>query len=100
MKLLFVTCLIDYKAEVMQLLKKAQIRVFSYMETTGVKNEHDENLMDDWFGSLDGEFKSLVLFSFTSQESAGYARQLIKEYNEDGHNRFPVHAFILSVESE
>lgn len=99
MKLLFVTCLVDYKTEVMQLLKNAQIRVFSYMETTGVKNEQDDNLLDDWFGSLNGEFKSLILFSFTSEESAGYARQLIREFNEDGHNRFPVHAFVLSVEN-
>lgn len=99
MKLLFVTCLQDYKTEVMTIFHQAQVKVFSITETTGVKDEHNANLLHDWFGNKDGEYDSLILFSFTSEETAGTAMKLIKDFNEKDGNRFPIRAFILPVEA-
>lgn len=98
MKLLFVTCLRDFKADVMKIFHQANVKVFSVTETTGVKDEHDPNLLDDWFGNKDGEYNSLILFSFTNSGTASEAMRLIKEYNEEAGNRFPIRAFILPVE--
>ncbi|MBL7738728.1 MAG: hypothetical protein JNK14_05875 [Chitinophagaceae bacterium] len=98
MKLLFVTCLEDFKADVIKIFHEAHVKVFSFMETTGVKDERDTNLLDDWFGNKNGEFRSLILFSFTSNETANEAMRLIKLYNETDGNRFPIRAFIMTVE--
>ena len=51
MKLLFVTCLSDFKADIMKIFHEAKVKVFSVTETTGVKDEHVADLLDDWFGS-------------------------------------------------
>lgn len=98
MKLLFVTCLEDLKSEVIKIFHEAHVKIFSFMEATGVKDEHDMNLLDDWFGNKDGEFKSLILFSFTGNETAIEAMRLIKTYNEKAENKFPIRAFIMPVE--
>lgn len=98
MKLLFVTCLQDFKADVMKIFHEAKVKVFSITETTGVKDEHDTNLLADWFGNKDGEYDSLILFSFTGSETATEAMRLIKEYNASEENNFPIRAFILPVE--
>lgn len=98
MKLLFVTCLSDFKADVMKIFHEARVKVFSVTETTGVKDEHDPDLLDDWFGNKDGEYDSLILFSFTSGETAADAMARIREYNETKGNQFPIRAFILPVE--
>jgi hypothetical protein len=98
MNLLFVTCLEDFRADVMKIFHEAHVKVFSFMEATGVKDEQDANLLDDWFGNKDGEFRSLILFSFTSSETANDAMRLIKTYNETDGNRFPIRAFIMPVE--
>ena len=98
MKLLFVTCLQDFKADVMKIFHDAHVRIFSVSETLGVKDDHDMNLMDDWFGNKDGEYNSLILFSFTDDKTAKEAMRLIKLYNEEEGSRFPVRAFILPVE--
>lgn len=98
MKLLFVTCLEDFKNDVIKIFHEAHVKVFSFMEATGVKDERDVNLLDDWFGNKDGEFRSLILFSFTSSETAAEAMRLIKTYNETDGKRFPIRAFIMSVE--
>ncbi len=98
MKLLFVTCLSDFKADVMKIFHEAKVRVFSVTETTGVKDEHDADLLDDWFGNKDGEYDSLILFSFTPEATASEAMRLIKQYNLEQENKFPVRAFIMPVE--
>jgi hypothetical protein len=98
MKLLFVTCLEDFKADMMKIFHEARVKVFSISETTGIKNEHDTNLLDDWFGNKDGEYKSLIFFSFTGSETASEAMRLIKDFNESGRINFPIRAFILPVE--
>lgn len=99
MKLLFVTCLQDFKTDVMKIFHQASVKVFSVTDTTGVKDEHDMNLLDDWFGNKDGEYDSLILFSFTSSETAAEALRLINNFNEEAGNRFPIRAFILPVEA-
>ncbi len=98
MKLLFVTCLSDFKADVMKIFHEAKVKVFSITETTGVKDEHDPDLLDDWFGNKDGEYDSLILFSFTPEATAAEAMRLIKQYNQAEGNKFPVRAFIMPVE--
>ena len=99
MKLLIVTCLRDFKDDVSGIFHQAGVRVFSVSETTGVKDEHDENLLDDWFGNRDGEFDSLILFSFTNAETSAKAMALIKEYNAANGDSFPIRAFIVPVEA-
>lgn len=98
MKLLFVTCLSDFKADVMKIFHEARVKVFSVTETTGVKDEHDPDLLADWFGNKDGEYDSLILFSFTTGETASDAMTRIRQYNEEKGNQFPIRAFILPVE--
>ena len=98
MKLLFVTCLTDFKTDVMKIFHEAKVKVFSVTETTGVKDEHDADLLDDWFGNKDGEYDSLILFSFTPEATAADAMMRIREYNKVQGNKFPIRAFIMPVE--
>ena len=98
MKLLFVTCLTDFKADVMKIFHEAKVKVFSVTETTGVKDKHDTDLLDDWFGNKDGEYDSLILFSFTPEATAAEAMMRIREYNKAEGNKFPIRAFIMPVE--
>jgi hypothetical protein len=98
MKLLFVTCLRDFKSDVMRLFHQAGIKIFSITETLGIKDEHDINLLEDWFGNKEGEYDSLIVFSFTSDQAAQHAMSLVNGYNEAGEGRFPIRAFILPVE--
>lgn len=98
MKLLFVTCLKESRDDVKAIFHQAGIKVFSMTPTTGVKDERDENLLDDWFGSREGEFDSLFLFSFTHTEKASMAIRLIREYNARESNSFPIRGFVMPVE--
>ena len=100
MKLLIITSLTDDKHEVSKLLQEVGITIFSVSETTGYKrNNGQPNALDNWFGSKNGEFDSVVFFSFTDEIFADAALATINQRNQANKSQFPIHAFVLPVES-
>lgn len=98
MKLLIITSLKEYLPQVSALLKQAKVAVYSVSKTTGIRTEDGDSLLDDWFGSHSGEFDSLFLFSFTDEDAAASAVDLIDSYNKENDTDFPLRAFVLPVE--
>ncbi len=98
MKLLIVTSLKEYQKEVTKIFYRANITVFSASETMGFKENHSVNLLDSWFGNGKEHFDSIFLFSFTVEENANKAMELISAYNEASKTDFPIRAFIVPVE--
>ena len=99
MKLLFITCLQDFKDEITKLMKQAGVNVYSIAEMTGIRNGSSGNMLDDWFGVQDGLYNSLMIFSFTTEEAAYRAMQHISAYNDSTESKFPVRVFIMPVEA-
>lgn len=98
MKLFIVTSLKDYQDDVIKIFKKAEIAVFSITDVVGVKDNQHADLMEEWFASGDEKFDSLMIFSFTSDQSAEDGMELIEKYNQSNNTGFPVRAFIVPVE--
>lgn len=98
MKLLVVTSLIECAESVAEMLTRAGVTVFSRTETTGFKETHRPNMLDNWYGISNGKFNAMFFFAFTTEESAKKMLQAIKDCNIEKKNRFPVRGFILPVE--
>lgn len=98
MKLLIVTCLKEYLNDISKIFEKASINVFSTSDIVGHKDGKTRNLLDDWFASGGEEVNSMMIFTFTSQASADRGMELIKDYNKNLKENFPVRAFVLPVE--
>jgi len=98
MKFFIVTSLKEYQDDVCKIFKAANISVFSATDVIGFKDSNSPNLLADWFASGDEKFDSLFIFSFTSDENAEHALELIKKYNDENQTAFPIRAFIVPVE--
>jgi hypothetical protein len=99
MKLLVVTSLKEYQKKVGQLMDQAGIAVFSVSETLGFKDNETPSLLDNWFTSGTGQFDSIFLFCFTEESKAERAMELIKSYNLQNETGFPIHAFVIPVDT-
>ena len=100
MKLLVVLSIKEFREKVAELLQKAGVNRFSVINMTGYKR-NKRSPYDNWFGAQSDNAKtnSILLFSFTTQEIAESVITSINQCNEDAQNAYPVHAFILDVES-
>ena len=98
MKFFIVTSLKDYQEDVQNIFKAANSHVFSATDVIGFKDNQTPNMLAEWFASGDEKFDSLFIFSFTTDENADHAMELIKKYNEENQTPFPIRAFIVPVE--
>jgi hypothetical protein len=99
MKFFIVTCLKEHQDDICKIFKAAKINVFSATDVIGFKENQPMNLLADWFASGDEKFDSLFVFSFTGDDNAELAMELIKKHNSETETNFPVRAFIVPVES-
>lgn len=98
MKFFIATCLKEYKDDVCKLFKEAGIGAFSTTDITGVKQNGESDLLQEWFATGDEKFDSVIIFSFTADANARQAKQQIEKYNKQQQTGFPVKAFIMPVE--
>ncbi len=98
MKLLVVTAVQECLNDVSKIFNQAKISVFSITDTTGIKASGSINLIDNWFASGKEKFDSAFIFSFTENENAENALQLINEFNASRTTDFPIRGFIIPVE--
>lgn len=98
MKFIIVMCLTEYKEDISKLFKEAGISTYSIANITGVKQNNEQNLLQEWFAAGNEQFDSAILFSFTADKNAHEAKQLIEKYNKQHQTGFPVRVFIISVE--
>ncbi len=99
MKLLIVTCLKEYLADVSQIFKQANIDVFSTSDIIGHRDGTPQNILEDWFARGEEQVDSMMIFTFTSEANAERGMELIIDYNKNLKENFPVRAFILPVEN-
>lgn len=100
MKLLIALCLEEDRQTVAAIFKKAEIGIYSAVETTGFKGFAPANLLSEWFSSSSSDaFNSALLFSFTTTQLAAQALLLVKQHNIDNPTNFPIRAFIMPVEA-
>lgn len=98
MKFLIITCIKEQQNEAFNILRKANVDVLSTNEIIGYKTNQQVNHLDEWFASGYELTDSQFIFSFTSNENAECALQLIKVFNEMHVPEFPLRAFIVAVE--
>jgi hypothetical protein len=98
MKFLIVTCIKESEEKVFSIFKESNIRAYSSTDIVGFKDNQQPNLLEDWFASGDEKFDSSMLFSFTNDENANLAMNLIVNYNQTNQTNFPIRAFIVPVE--
>lgn len=98
MKLFIVTSIREDLVAVTKIMEKAQIAVFSVSETIGHKTEHHDYMPGNWFGGNKEGTDALFVFSFTEDEKALHALELVKAHNAETKSRFPIRGFTVPVE--
>ena len=99
MKLLIILSIVEEQPNVARLLHDAGLDRFSVVNVTGYKKSELCNALS-WFGqgSACEKTNSLMMFSFTTEETAAQVISNISRYNEEKRRSFPLHAFVLDVE--
>ena len=81
MKLLLITAVAEFGKEVKQILKKANVKTYSYKEVIGYRNASEEDLGSNWFGTEMNENESIMFYAFVQKENVELVCDAVAEFN-------------------
>jgi nitrogen regulatory protein PII len=97
MKLLIITAVAQFENEVKQILKKAQIKTFSYREVTGYRNTSEDAIESNWFGTEMNENESILFYAFVENEKIDSVFNAIDEFNAKQETLSHIHSVIINI---
>lgn len=96
--MLIITSIHEDLRAVSRIMEKAGVAVFSVSQTVGHKTAFHEFMPDHWFNKTDEGTESFFFFSFTDDDKARQAIELVKSFNAENKISFPIRGFVLPVE--
>ncbi|MFY8180813.1 MAG: P-II family nitrogen regulator [Flavobacterium sp.] len=98
MKLLIITAVAEFEKEVKQILKKAQVKTFSYREVTGYRNTSEDAIESNWFGTEMNENESIMFYAFVEEENVDMVCRAITEFNAKQETLSHIHSAVINIE--
>jgi nitrogen regulatory protein PII len=98
MKLLIITAVREFEKDIKQLLKKAQVKSFSYKDVKGFKDNSEDDLEANWFATNMQETESVLFYAFVSEEKVDGLFDMVKEFNTEQVSKSNIHVAVLNIE--
>ena len=98
MKLVIITSSLAFLKDIKTILKKADIKTYSFREVTGFMDFSDTATPENWFASEVNETESLLFYAFVKKENVDKVFQLVTEFNSTQESLSQIHIAVLNIE--
>lgn len=98
MKLVVITAIAEFENEVKSILKKAQVKTYSYKEVTGFRDASDDAIESNWFGTEMNESESILFYAFVAKENVKIVYESVNEFNAKQDTLSHIHIAVLNIE--
>jgi hypothetical protein len=98
MKLLIITAITEFEKDIKSMLKKANVKAFSYRKVTGYRDVSEEFIETNWFASEMNETESLLFYAFVKKENVDLLFQLVADFNAKQETKAQVNVAALNIE--
>lgn len=98
MKLLLITAVKEFEKEIKQILKKSQVKSFSYRDVNGFKDNSEDDIEGNWFASNIQENESVLFYAFVQKEKVDALFELVNDFNTKQETVSHIHLAVLGVE--
>jgi nitrogen regulatory protein PII len=98
MKLLIITAIKEFEKDVLKILKKGEVKTFTFKEVKGFKDLSEEALESNWFASEMNINESILFYAFVKKENVESVFELVKTFNEQQKSMSHIHLASLNIE--
>ncbi len=97
MKLLIVTAIREYEKDIKSLLKKSDIRAYTYLPATGCMDAHISEEAN-WFAATNGEIESILFYAIVQESNAINFFDEVTAFNGHVESKSKIHAALSHLE--
>ena len=98
MKLLIITAVLDFEKEIKAMLKKANVKTFTYKEVRGFTDLSEEAIESNWFAGNLHETESILFYAFVKKENIDPLFDLVNDFNANQESQSNIHIAVLNIE--
>jgi hypothetical protein len=103
MKLLLITAVREFEKDIKQILKKVQVKSFSYkdvggFDVGGFKDNSEDALEANWFATDRQEMESVLFYAFVEKGNVDTVFDLVTHFNEKEKTASHIHIAVLNIE--
>jgi nitrogen regulatory protein PII len=98
MKLLLITAVREFEKDIKQILKKVQVKSFSYKDVKGFKDNSEDALEANWFATNMQETESVLFYAFVQQEKVDGLFEMVAAFNTEQVSKSNIHVAVLNIE--
>ncbi|HQE34091.1 MAG TPA: hypothetical protein PLZ71_05840 [Flavobacterium alvei] len=98
MKLLLITAVREFEKDIKQILKKVQVKSFSYKDVKGFKDNSEDALEANWFATDRQETESVLFYAFVKEEKVDGLFEMVNDFNTEQVSKSNIHVAVLNIE--
>lgn len=98
MKLLVITSIKAFKKDIKSILKKAEVKTYSYKDVTGYRDASELSIKDNWFSNDMNEGEAVLFYAFVKKDNVDLVFKLVKEFNQKQETLSTIHLVVLNIE--
>jgi nitrogen regulatory protein PII len=98
MKLLVITSIKSFKKDIKSILKKAEVKTYSYKDVTGYRDASELSIKDNWFSNDMNEGEAVLFYAFVKKENVDLVFKLVKEFNQKQETLSTIHLVVVNIE--
>ena len=98
MKFLVITSIRSFKKEIKKILKKADVKTYSYKNVTGYRDASELSIKDNWFTNDMNEGEAVLFYTFVKKENVDFVFEMVNEFNEKQETLSTIHVAVLNIE--
>jgi nitrogen regulatory protein PII len=98
MKLLIITAIRGFKKEIKTILKKADVKNYSYKDVIGYRDASELLVNENWFSNDMNEGEAVFFYAFVNKENVDLVFDLVKEFNQKQETISTIHLAEINIE--
>jgi nitrogen regulatory protein PII len=98
MKLLLITAVREFEKDIKQILKKVQVKSFSYKDVKGFKDNSEDALEANWFATNMQETESVLFYAFVKEDKVDGLFDMVTAFNTEQVSKSNIHVAVLNIE--
>lgn len=98
MKLLLITSIKAFGKEVKSILKKAEVKTYSYKNVTGYRDASELSVQENWFANDMDEGEAILFYAFVKKENVDMVFEMVTDFNKKEESLSSIHVALINIE--
>jgi len=98
MKLLIITSVKAFKKEIKIILKKADVKAYSYKDVIGYRDTSELSIQENWFANDMNEGEAIFFYAFVKKENVDLVFEMVTSFNKKQETASTIHVAVVNIE--